>query len=267
MLAFTNFILGAKSKPTAPEIPWSPAPTISTACGNLDRMFSQDKLILHDVDNPVKPVEHQIEMLRTDNVQVRYASGTDIYFRYLLSRRDYASGTQISVSKNKKYVPVRQESSIIENILRQDELSCMSIRTSQKNRFHFLGCLVNIALYRNFVVLVRSVSLTEQIIFLASSWVKSGFGQHCQKQFEGSHIVASPNHLPICEYYHSIYKINPSMHLDLSKLKKAKAKSCVLVSLSILNYGSIHNCVEAFLKPINMGWKSTYSSNMSLEKF
>ncbi|CCI47964.1 unnamed protein product [Albugo candida] len=237
----------------------------STTCNNLDRIFPQDKKTLRHLGNLANRVENKIAMAKPDQFQGFVSSQEDLYFRHLLSEPDTGVDSEIKPSNFAKHVKLREEIQAIEEFLDQTKITCLRIETDQKFRLRFMHCLIKSVGDKTKVILIRSTSLTQQVIFLESTLVTADFGKYCKEDYSGSSITAANDPHSFCEYYRTKYKINVYLYPELSTLAKAKPQRepCILVSHQTACQKRCGECVKTCLNAIHKGWKSiqlTYSS-------
>lgn len=223
----------------------------STGCYNLARWFPQDEQALKDVAAAAKLEKNQVELVKHDHMQRRISSKADIYFLDIVSRPDVKNRSKFVADEKSGSLRMIQDLMAIETFLNQREISCLSIKSSQATRLTFLHCLVNEsekAGEKNMVLLVRSSSLTKQVIYFAPSWGKESAMMRCILKHPGTNIVTQSNVRSFCEYYRTKYKINPITYPELSTLKEMKPETslCVLASHPGFKYESVADVSKPF---------------------
>lgn len=202
----------------------------STGSFNLERWFPQDEQALKDVAAAAKLEKNQIELVKHDHMQRRISSEADIYFLDMVSRPDVKNHSEFEADEKSESFWLSQDLMNIETFLNQREISCLSVQSSQARRLNFLHCLVNEAGKRNMVLLVRSLSLTKEVIYFASSWRKESAMMRCLLEHPGTNIVTQSNVRFFCEYYRTKYKTNPIKYPELSTLKEMKPEKTSVFS-------------------------------------
>lgn len=221
---------------------------------------------MKDVAAAAKLEKNQIELVKHDYMQRRISSEADIYFLDIVSRPDVKKHSEFEADEKSEAFRLSQDLMDVETFLNQREISCLSVQSSQARRLNFLHCLVNEAGERNMVLLVRSLSLTKQVIYFASSWRKESAMMRCLLEHPGTNIVTQSNVRSFCEYHRTKYEINPITYPELFTLKEMKPETnlCVLASHPSFKYESCGGCVKTFLDPVKEGFERTHLIGSSL---
>lgn len=245
VFAFTSFYAHIKIQENcAKNYCGSIYPLSAIACYHLNHIFPRDEKILQYAGHSAKHVQNQIETVTPDHNGLK-SSELDIFFLSVVSRRDFGSDSPASLDIDPRYVQTHPEIFNIEKFLQQPKISCLRIRSTQSNRLTSLRCLILRAGDRNLVVLVRHITLTEQIIFVEPAFIQAIFPNECERQYTGSRIIAPKNPLVFCDFYLTKYKIKPYRYPELSTLTTAEPEPCFLSNHPTDRKRLCCNCLKA----------------------